>query len=465
MEKTFVIGKVQPQASLSSDLVRALMLSRDTLPDDVLAKTRLHIADALGIATAARVTELAGFVLQGQRAATGDGACDLIGGGHASAMAAAFFNSSLIHILDYDDIHDIGRLHPATVIVPAVLAAATLVDASDREIVEAVALGNELICRLGVACAPQGDGPGSEWFLTQLLGYIASSFAAGLVLGLSHQKLVSSIGLGYMQAAGGKQAGFGMGSNARAIYPAFAAQGGLQAALLARAGMDGPEGALDGAASLFNIYLGKPLSEPQREGLLDFSTWHFLDVDIKPWPSCRLSHPYVSVALAARDVCASYPSAVVRVAVNASAARLCRPLQARRRPETLQDAKYSIPFMTAFALVHGEPSLASLGDAILHDKAVLDMAARVEIVEGLPDNAGHPLAVLALEHQGRVLVRKAFTPTDLKMDEMQVRSKFIDCFRHGGVSRNADAAWQAAIAGRVTAALRMSCKEAGTGLM
>ncbi|HEY9280871.1 MAG TPA: MmgE/PrpD family protein [Eoetvoesiella sp.] len=450
------ILKVHAQAPLSASLVQSLLAARKSLPGDMLFKTRLHIADALGIATAARPSELARFVLEGQKAAAGDGVCQLIGGGQASAMAAAFINSSLIHILDYDDIHDVGRLHPATVILPAVLAAAELVDASDQEIIEAVALGNELICRLGVVCAPQGDGPGSEWFLTQLLGYIAASFAAGLVLGLSPRKLVSSIGLAYMQAAGGKQAGFGIGSNGRAIYPAFAAQGGVQAALLARAGMDGPEGALDGAASLFQIYLGRPLTESQREALLDFSSWHFLDVDIKPWPSCRLSHPYVAAGIAARDIFALQPAAGVRVAVNASAARLCRPLQARRQPETLQDAKYSIPFMTAFALVHGAPSLASLNDSVLSDKAVLDMAARVQLDEGLADNPGHPAAVLTLEHEGNVLIRSVFKAADLEMDETRIRSKFIDCFRHGAVQHNAQAAWQSVLDGRVRAAIRLS---------
>ncbi|PLC53406.1 hypothetical protein CR155_14165 [Pollutimonas nitritireducens] len=416
---------------------------------------RLHIADALGIGTAARATELARQVTAAQTLLAGKGDCSLIGGGTASPAAAAFINASLIHILDYDDIHDTGRLHPAAVIVPAALAAAEIAGATDETLVDAVAIGSELICRLGVVCAPKGDGPGSEWFLTQLLGYVAASVAAGIALGFSQSQLVSGIGLAYMQAAGGKQAGFGTGATARAVYPAFAAQGGLQAALLAQAGVTGPEGALDGAAGLFRLYLGGPLRAEQRTALLDFSRWHCCDVDIKPWPSCRLSHPYVAVALAARKKGGLSQVTRVRVAVNASAARLCRPLPQRQRPVTLQDAKYSIPFMTAFALVRGAPTLEGLGEKIMGDPQVLDMAGRIEIEENLPDNPGHPAAVLTLE-RGDGVERHVFALEDLHMDAPAVRLKFFECFRYAGLDGVAESAWNAAIAGQVKQAVLCS---------
>src|SRR5690606_41201891 len=109
-----------------------------------------------------------------------------------------------------------------------------------------------------------------------------------LVLKLSDAQMVSGIGLACMQAAGSKEAGFGTGSTARAVYPAFAAMGGVQAALMARAGMDGPAGGLDGTAGLFKVYLGSQLTGAQRELLLDTGTWHWLETDIKPWPGARV---------------------------------------------------------------------------------------------------------------------------------------------------------------------------------
>ncbi|SHH18365.1 MmgE/PrpD family protein [Pollutimonas bauzanensis] len=442
--------------SLSAAIVQSLLRARQRgLPPAVLESTRLHIADALGIGAAARSTALAGQVMAAQGLLSGAGSCRLIGGGKAAPAAAAYINAALIHILDYDDIHDVGRLHPGAVVLPAALAAAETAGASDEALVEAVALATELICRLGVVCAPQGEGPGSEWFLTQLFGYVAASVAAGLALGLSQDALVSAIGLAYMQAAGGKQAGFGTGATARAVYPAFAAQGGLQAAFLARAGLTGPEGALDGAAGLFRIYLGGQLQPEQRAALLDFSAWHCGAVDIKPWPSCRLSHPYVAVALAARAAQQSGAILRARVAVNASAARLCRPLPQRRRPLTLQDAKYSIPFMTAFALVRGAPSLDGLGEGAMRDPQVLDMADRIGVEETLPDNPGHPPAVLTLEHEGGRASTWRYAPGDLRMDRDSTRAKFFECYRYAGLESAAGAAWQAAIDGHIGKAMQL----------
>lgn len=444
--------------SLGSELAHTLLqIYRGGVPEHVRARTRLHIADAMGIALAARGTELAGQVVRAQALGAGGGRHGLIGGGQATALGAAFVNASLIHIQDYDDIHDAGRLHPSACVVPAVLAAAQLREVNDEVIVDAVAIGNELMCRLGMACAPQGEGPGSEWFLTQLFGYLGAAMGAGLVLGLNHSALVSSLGLAYMQLAGGKEAAFSTGATARGIYPAFAAQGGLQAALLAQAGIVGPSGALDGEASMFRLYLAGALSSRQRHVLMDFSVWHAMQVDIKPWPSCRLSHPYVAVALAARDAYAAHPEVTIRVAVNASAGRLCRPLAQRRRPRTLQDAKYSIPFMTAYALTRGEPTLSGLVAEVLKDGRVLSVADRIELEDGLPDNPGHPRAVITLVSGARVVHRAQFDPVCLTLDETRIRTKFVDCLGYAGREADAESLWQRLLQGQIQAAFLSIC--------
>ena len=162
---------------LATDVVQALLAARQAgIPEDVAEQVRRHIADGIGIAAAARKSDMAARVMRAQLAASGEGPCRLLGGGTAAPLAAAFINSALIHILDYDDIHDAGRLHPGTIVLPAVLAAADIAGATDRAIESAVALSGELMCKLGVACTPRGDGPGSEWFLTQVFGYAAAAF-------------------------------------------------------------------------------------------------------------------------------------------------------------------------------------------------------------------------------------------------------------------------------------------------
>ncbi|VTU45438.1 MmgE/PrpD family protein [Variovorax sp. PBL-E5] len=437
--------------SLGRELVRLLLRrQREGLPASVLAKARLHIADAVGMALAAHRTPLAAQVLEAMAAGVDGGACRVLGTARRMPPAqAAFANAALMHILDFDDIHDRARLHPTTVTLAASLATASWCDASGQRVVEAVALGDELMCRLGVMVSPSGEGPGSDWFLTQLFGYLGAALAAGIVRGDGEDAIVASLGLAYMQAAGGKQAGFGTGSTARAIYPAFAAMGGVQAGLICAAGIDGPELSLDGAAGLFRIYLGSAPTAAQRALLLDPDAWHFEQVEIKPWPSCRLSHPYVAAALALRERMADAGLALdrasrIEVGVNASAAKLCRPIDDRRRPATLQDAKYSIPWMVAFTLSRGTVDLATLNDRALAAQDIHALADRVEIVENLPDNPGHPPAEIRMRVDDRVL--QSPPAHSFGASPEQARRKFDGCLAEAGRAAAAPVLWQRLLA-------------------
>lgn len=430
--------------SLGRHLVR-LLRARDAagLPPDIEDKTRLHVADAIGIGLAACVDlPVAAQVLAAGLPALSSGPCRVLGSDwRAPPPQAAFINAARIHALDFDDIHDIARLHPTVVTLPAALAAADIAGASGTVLLRGVSLGNELMCRLGEMWAPRGEGPGSDWFLSQLFGYFGAAFAAGIVLGMDEDAIVSALGLAYMQAAGGKQAAFGVGATARSIYPAFAAMGGVQAALLARAGVTGPEQALDGPAGLFALYFQQMPDPARMTALLAPEGWAWRATQAKPWPSCRLSHPYLIAAQSVRVQLAGRRPDRVVAEVNASAAKLCHPLEARRQPTTLQDAKYSIPFMTAFMLVHGRCDLGVLGADAFQDPAVRDLAARVDIIETLPDAPGHPPAVVHAEVDGVTLTGRF--EGDLDLSPAALRAKFDACLTHAGIPADAAPLWNA----------------------
>jgi hypothetical protein len=97
--------------------------------------------------------------------------------------------------------------------------------------------------------------------------------------------------------------------------------------------------------------------------------------------------------------------------------------------------------MTAFALVHGHPTLANLNHGILLDTDVLDMALRIEVNEVLPDNPGHPQAVLMVFEHTHKIYSSEFVVADLQMDAIQIQSKFMACFMHANVSDIALMVW------------------------
>lgn len=390
------------------------------------------IADNIAIALAASRTPLASEVLDSMLVGVDGGACSIIGLDRSAPPAlAAMANSALAHILDYDDIHDQGRLHPTTVVLPAALAAGELVGASGADVRMGVLLGGEAMCRFGISISPTATGPASHWFITQLVGYVGAAIAAATAMRLDDEAVISAIGLSIMQAAGTKQPASTPGSTARAIYPAFAAAGGVTAALLARGGMRGAPDALDGNDGLLPLYLD--VTKLPAE-FFAADAWHYAETSIKPWPCCRISHPYVSAALAVRrQLGIDEPLDLdsiddVRLDVNASAQKLCVPLDARIRPTTLQDAKYSIPFMTAHALVHGAVNLDSTDERCLADEQVLALAQRVSLHEGLPDGPGHPPAVVTVRRGDQAFVAAA-DPLELDGNGAAAEAKIVQCFR------------------------------------
>ncbi len=424
--------------SLSLQLVESLLAQRAAGLDAAARhKTVMHVLDNVGVAIAGREkSPIASQV----RAAFGDASI-------LSPASRAFVASAHAHMLDFDDVQDIARVHPTSVTLPAAAAVAPISGASGSDLVDAVALSNELMCRLGLIWLPVGGGPGADWFLTQLFGYFGAALAAGMVLRLNSAQLRSAMGLAYMQAAGGKEAGVGAGGTARAIYPAFAAMGGVQAALLARSGVEGPATALDGDTGFFRLYFGRQLDHAQASALLTPGTVAWQATQIKPWPSCRHSHPYIFAAQGLRPDLDMATVERISVRVNRSTLKLCLPLEQRCRPATLQDAKYSIPFMVAFSLVHAKVDLLTLNDAALEDPGVLQMAQRVVIDTSGEDKPGLPHARITLQTRGPRKAEIVFdAPFEPQQPDAAIRAKFDACLAYAGFSKPRAAAARKALA-------------------
>jgi 2-methylcitrate dehydratase PrpD len=432
--------------SLSKEVVRTVRAMQAAgLTEDLRRKVKLHIADTIGAMLAAgRLSPAAGRAISAVAHGAAGGTGRVIGSHLRLPPAyAAFANCVLGHALDYDDIHDEARVHPTPVALSAALAAADAAggggDLPSADLLVATALGSEWICRLGDVLEPRGTGTDAHWFLTQLFGYIGAAISAGLVLGLSDDEMAHALGIAYMQAAGGKEPGIGTGATARAIYPAFAAMGGVQAALLARAGITAPASCLDGEAGLFRIYLGADLDEDRRSSLLRTEPWAYAATQIKLYPCCRYSHPYVRSALRLHHEVKDAEIERIVIGVNATSGMLCRPLAERRRPETLQDAKFSLPFLIAFALAHGEVTLNNLTEAALTDLSVLKLAKRTEIAQSQEDFPGMPVGDITVYTSSGVHQHKETLPP--MVAEEEVRLKFCRCCEAAGIA-GAEGLWR-----------------------
>jgi 2-methylcitrate dehydratase PrpD len=295
------------------------------------------------------------------------------------AHHAAWVNGMMSHARDFDDTHDAAVLHAGVSVVPAAIAAAELNPASTGEdLLCGVAAGLELICRLGVATKVGIIESG--YMYTSLFGHFAATAAAARVLRLNTEQTVNALGIAYSQAAGTHQVTRDAALTKR-IQPGFAAKTGLISVAMTQAGIRGAQRTFEGVDGLFRSYLhGRYDRERLREGLGE--RFDLVDLSFKPYPCCRFNHTAIDAALSIREQMG--PGVQIRrITANVnrqSHEAVGTPIDMRRRPETVVQAQFSIPYTVACALQKGTVKLADFTDEGICNREVRAIAALTDVV-------------------------------------------------------------------------------------
>jgi 2-methylcitrate dehydratase PrpD len=172
------------------------------------------------------------------------------------------------------------------------------------------------------------------------------------------------------------------GSWTKRMHPGWAAQSGLRAALLGRAGFSGPRTVLEGTHGLFNGFAHT------REGdwgaLLDGFGEHWVaeTLAFKPYPCGTMVQPYIDCArrLAARGLAPEDIAAMVCEVGEGTVHRLWEPLAEKQRPPNGYAAKFATPYCIAYGVLHGTLGLGAFTDAAVADARVRELAAKVSYV-------------------------------------------------------------------------------------
>ncbi|HEM61672.1 MAG TPA: MmgE/PrpD family protein, partial [Chloroflexi bacterium] len=298
-------------------------------------------------------------------------------GAKAPAPLAALANGSMAHALDFEDVHDNAPVHPNAATVPAALAVAeSMGGVSGKQLLTAMALGSDLVCRLGLAF---NENPlESGWYIPPILGAFGATAAAGKLLGLSAEQVVDAFSLTLCQATCSAELTHSPQSVVRSVRDAFSAQAGVVSALLAQRGVTGFDRPLEGEAGLFRLYSRgnyDPTALTRELG----RTFEGVNVSFKPWPSCRGTHSYIDAILQIMETEGLRPSEVegINLVVSPVNRMLCEPLESKQRPATAIDAKFSLPFIVATALVRGRVNLDDFAPEALADGEVLELARKV----------------------------------------------------------------------------------------
>ena len=355
----------------------------------------------------------------------------LFGSGRANAPEAAWINGVAAHALDFDDTGLKG--HPSTVLVPAILAEAEALGATGAEMATAYVAGYETWAELVRRDNGQHHMKGIH--PTSIFGAVGAAAACASLRRLDAARATAAIGLGASQAAG-LMANFG--TMAKPYHAGRAAHAGVMSARLAAAGMTASPDVLEHPRGYLAAY--SPRGEIDRETpLYAGRDWSIvkLGLGIKKYPMCYCAHRALDAVL---DLLAAHPVApqdVERVVVEMSG-RNAQVLR-NHRPQTALEAKFSIEFAMAAALISRRCGLPELQDAYVLRPDVQALIARVQIQEDPredPFTGYSPFDRVTIHTRaGATLVSEAVTIArgnwGVPLARAELRAKFDGCLQAG----------------------------------
>jgi len=274
------------------------------------------------------------------------------------------FAAAAGHVLDFDDTFLPGIAHLSAPTAPAALTVAAELGRGVGDALDAYAEGFEAMGALARASHPALYDSG--WHPTALCGGVGAAVAAAALLAAPRSDAVA---IALLQAAGLRAA---FGSDGKSLQVGLAAGSGVAAGRLAAAGARVP---LAAAVGGFEQATGGRYAEPDPGRLAVAENW------IKAWPCCLQTHGAIEAADRLAGNAAGDGDAASRVAAPDGLTVTVHPVSlqaASHGPEPADglQAKFSIPYLTAYTLLHGPPVVESFAQV---DAAAVELAKSIEV--------------------------------------------------------------------------------------
>ncbi|HEX2351637.1 MAG TPA: MmgE/PrpD family protein [Xanthobacteraceae bacterium] len=341
-----------------------------TIPDEARHYARRHLLDTVGVMIAGAAGDVASraeAVLATVRPA---GRIPVPGRARrADLIDAAFLGGTAAHGIELDDGFRQGSVHPGCVVVPTALALGCARRSNGQALMQAIVAGYETVIAIGRACHPDLRQRG--FHPTAAVGVFGSAAAAGKLGALSAVRLANAFGLA-ASSAGGLFAFVNGGGDIKRLHAGHAAREGLQAALLAAQGVEGPPGVLEARDGFLQAFAR---AEKARAIVLP-PPFGITDCYIKPYPCCRHIQPAVEalIGLVNDENIAGDDVERIEVATYRIAAE-----HAETGWEDFASAQLSFPYLIGLALKFRAIKLEHFADAVRRDPAFAAIARKLTV--------------------------------------------------------------------------------------
>lgn len=335
--------------------------------------------------------------------------------------AAALVNGTAAHAAELDDIYRDGLYHPGAPTIAAALAVAESLDSSGDRLLRAVTAGYEIGCRVAEAVSPEHY---RFWHTTGTIGTIGAAAAAADLLDLDRSAVAHALATATTMSAGLQQA-FRSDAMSKALHAGHAAEAGTIAALAAARGVTGALDVFDGRSGL--AAATAPGTDPRRAVEDLDAPLRITRVTIKAHACCGHTFAAIDAVLAARSRVRLEDVQQIEIDTYGAALEIAGTTD----PRTAFEAKFSLGYCVAAALVRGSVGLDAFADDALHDPLIRSVLSRIVVREDPALTGSYPrqraARVEIRDANGDRLIERRDTrhgdPDDPLTDD-ELRSKF-----------------------------------------
>ena len=369
----------------------------EDLPKDVVEATRIYILDNLASGFVGSSTPWAEMVSEMARESAPNGPCAVFSRSWTTTPSyAALANGTMIGAFETDHAFVRGSCHPSASVFPAAFAIAEREHLDGRSFLASVALGYELVCRVGAAATRAVEdeagfhGPGTN-------SPFGGAAGAGKAMGLDALSLSNALGIAGSHA-GGIMEFAREGAMTKRLHVGRGAQMGLESALLAARGFTGPSTVLEGDRGFLKVYSPSPRPELLVEGLGEI--YLLMEMTVKAYACHASFHPVIEGICRFREEHKYDSAGLEGVKVVATEEMVDR--HGQREPASLLGAQYSLPFTMAVALGRDIADPKVYNEATLWDTKIRSLAKSIEMnADGTRfGKPGGPVAEVTLTIQG-----------------------------------------------------------------
>ena len=400
-------------------------LRREPLAPRVLHHAKRAVIDWHAAAYAGALSPPATLLEKSLAEELDRGSAALVLGRKATPRAAALINGAAAHAAEFDDIFRDGIYHPGAPTISAVHALAQSLSTDGMSFLKAVVAGYEISTRIGAA---MGRAHYRFWHNTGTIGCFGAAAACAELLALDEERFAHALATVATFSAGLQQA-FRMPSMSKPLHAGRAAEAGLLAALAARDGVTGSLDILEGEAGYGRAMGGGP--DWARAVATLGSDFHITRMTFKNHGCCGHTFAAIDGALALKAQMKLDAADIERVDVATYKPAL--EVAGCEDPKTAAEGRFSLKYVVATGLAHGNVRIAAFEEPRLRDPATRELMRRIsvsvdpELDAAFPGKRAARVAIRARDgRRGEHLQPTRKGDPDMPLSDAEVDDKFLE---------------------------------------